>query len=46
MNRDLTFVLDGKRPRKFGEVPVRPGKYEMIAPTQESQVILRFVNSK
>lgn len=33
MNKDLTYILDGKLPRGFGEVPEKLGNYEMIAPS-------------
>lgn len=33
MNKDFTYVLNGKMPRKYGEQPATLGKYEMIAPT-------------
>lgn len=33
MNRDLTYILNGKLPRKFGEMPKLLGNYERIAPS-------------
>lgn len=33
MNKDLTYILDGKVPRDLGETPQTLGNYEMIAPS-------------
>lgn len=33
MNQDLHKILDGKKPRKYGEVPEKLGNYEMISPS-------------
>lgn len=33
MNQDLHKILDGKKPRKYGEMPEKIGNYEMISPS-------------
>ena len=33
MNRDLTYILSGQVPRKFGEMPQKLGNFERIAPS-------------
>jgi hypothetical protein len=33
MNKDLTYILDGKLPRMYGEIPSMMGNYEMLAPS-------------
>ena len=36
MNRDLTYILNGRVPRKYGEMPKQMGNFERIAPTPMS----------
>lgn len=36
LNRDLTYILRGKKLRKVGEMPANPGCFEMIAPSEMS----------
>jgi len=33
MNRDLTYILNGRLPRKYGEMPRSMGNFERIAPS-------------
>jgi len=33
MNRDLTYILNGRLPRKYGEMPLKMGNFERIAPS-------------
>jgi hypothetical protein len=33
MNIDLTKILEGKKPRKYGEIPEKIGNFDMIAPS-------------
>jgi hypothetical protein len=33
MNRDLTYILNGQVPRKYGEMPQHLGNYERLAPS-------------
>lgn len=37
MNRDLTYILNGRIPRKYGEMPKMLGNFERIAPSQMSE---------
>ena len=34
MNKDLTYILNGKVPRAYGEMPKKMGAYERLAPTE------------
>lgn len=43
MNRDLTYILHGKLPRKFGEMPTYMGDYERIAPSDASERYLKLI---
>jgi hypothetical protein len=43
MNRDLTYVLNGQMPRGYGEKPAMMGNYEMIAPTPQSEELMKLV---
>mmetsp|Transcript_25950 Transcript_25950/g.19556 ORF Transcript_25950/g.19556 Transcript_25950/m.19556 type:complete len:111 (-) Transcript_25950:47-379(-) len=33
MNRDFTYILNGKLPRKYGEMPKQMGNFERLAPS-------------
>lgn len=33
MNRDLTYILNGQVPRRYGEMPKMMGNFERIAPS-------------
>jgi hypothetical protein len=46
MNRDLTYILNGKVPRKYGEMPKYLGKYERIAPTEKSERYLKLIGGQ
>ena len=46
MNKDLTYILHGEKPRKFGEVPKKLGNYERIAPSEASDRYLRMVGGQ
>lgn len=46
MNKDLTYILHGAMPRKFGEMPKMPGNYERIAPSEASDRYLRLVGGQ
>ncbi len=43
MNRDLTYILHEKLPRKYGEMPKKMGNYERVAPTEKSDNLLKMV---
>ena len=46
MNRDLTYILNGKLPRKYGEMPKMMGKFERIAPSQQSETYLKLIGGQ
>lgn len=46
MNRDLTYVLNGQMPRGYGEKPAMMGNYEMIAPTPQSEELMKLVGGQ
>lgn len=39
LNRDLTYILEGKRIRKYGEMPEKPGLFQMISPSDMASKI-------
>ena len=43
MNRDLTYILNSKIPRKYGDMPLNMGNYERLAPSDESERYLKIV---
>lgn len=43
MNRDLTYILNGQIPRKYGELPALMGNFQRIAPTSFSEKIIRLI---
>jgi len=43
MNRDLTYILNGRIPRKYGEMPLRMGNFERIAPSSQCEQYLKLV---
>jgi hypothetical protein len=43
MNRDLSYVLHSKVPRKYGEMPKNMGRYQRIAPTEASERYLKLI---
>jgi tubulin polyglutamylase TTLL5 len=40
MNRDLTYILRGKIPRKYGELPENMGRFQRIAPSKYSDKLI------
>lgn len=46
MNRDLTYILNGQMPRKFGEMPKFLGNYERIAPSPQSDSYLKLIGGQ
>ena len=40
MNRDLTYVLHGQMPRKYGEMPQKMGNFQRIAPSKFSDKLI------
>lgn len=46
LNRDLTFILRGKKLRKVGELPSKMGCFEMIAPTEASDKVESFARGQ
>jgi len=43
MNRDLTYILNGKVPRPYGELPKKIGNFHRIAPSEKSERYLKLV---
>lgn len=43
MNKDLTYILHGKMPRKYGEMPKNMGHFERIAPSETSEKYLKLI---
>eukprot|EP00347_Sterkiella_histriomuscorum_P010309 403376796 len=46
MNRDLTYILNGQVPRKYGEMPKLMGNFERIAPSPQSDYYLKLVGGQ
>ena len=46
MNTDLTLILKGTMPRGFGEMPINLGNYERIAPSHESDTLIRMIGGQ
>jgi len=46
MNRDLSYILHGKVPRKFGEMPAKMGQYQRIAPSEASERYLKLIGGQ
>lgn len=46
MNRDLTYILNGKMPRKYGEMPKVMGNFERIAPSSQSEAYLKLIGGQ
>lgn len=46
MNRDLTYILNGKVPRKYGEMPEKLGNYTRIAPSEASERYLKLIGGQ
>lgn len=43
MNKDLTYILNGQMPRAYGEFPKNMGNYELLAPCEQSEQLLKMV---
>lgn len=43
LNRDLTYILHGKKIRRIGEDPKNMGFFERVAPTEFSNKILKII---
>lgn len=46
MNRDLTYILNGRLPRKHGEMPKNMGNFERIAPSPQCEQYLKMVGGQ
>jgi hypothetical protein len=46
MNKDLTYILNGKVPRKYGEMPEKMGGYTRIAPSEASEKYLKLIGGQ
>lgn len=46
MNRDLTYILNGKVPRKYGEIPKQMGNFERIAPSPQCEQYMKLVGGQ
>lgn len=46
MNRDLTYILNGQMPRGYGEMPKMMGNFEMMAPSQQSEDLMKLVGGQ
>ena len=46
MNRDLTYILHGQQPWKYGEMPLLMGMYKRIAPTKQSEKYIWFLGGE
>lgn len=46
MNRDLTYILNSKVPRAYGELPKKLGGYERVAPTEASERYLKLIGGQ
>ena len=46
LNTDLNKVLDGKKPRKYGEVPEKMGNFEMISPSGLYDRLYKIANPR
>lgn len=46
MNRDLTYILSGQVPRKFGDMPRNMGNFERIAPSIACDQYLKLIGGQ
>ena len=46
MNRDLTYILAGQVPRKFGDMPKKLGNFERIAPSSACDQYLKLIGGQ
>lgn len=42
LNMDLTQIFQGKMPRAYGEMPSKIGRFERIAPSKESERLIKI----
>ena len=45
-NSDLTKILEGKKPRKYGELPEKIGNFEMISPSPLYEKLYKIANPR
>ena len=46
MNRDLTYILNGQVPRKYGEMPRTLGNFERLAPSPLCDQYLKLIGGQ
>lgn len=46
LNIDLTQIFQGKVPRAYGEMPEKMGRFERIAPTKESDKLIKMTGGQ
>ncbi len=46
MNKDLTYILNGKVPRAYGEMPEKMGNYERLAPSESCESYLKLIGGQ
>jgi len=46
MNKDLTYILNGAMPRGWGEMPKFMGNYERLAPTPDSDALVKMIGGQ
>ena len=46
MNKDLTYILHGRVPRGYGELPQHMGDYQRIAPGEQSERYLKLIGGQ
>jgi len=46
MNRDLSYILHDKVPRKYGELPKHMGSFERLAPSDNSEKYLKMIGGQ
>ena len=46
MNRDLTYILNGRVPRAHGEMPKKLGNFQRIAPSEQSEKYLKLIGGQ
>ena len=46
MNKDLTYILNGAMPRGWGEMPKYMGNYERLAPSPDSDALIKMIGGQ
>lgn len=46
MNKDLTYILNGRLPRKYGDLPRNMGNFERICPSPQSDQLIKMVGGQ